>query len=124
MSLDGVEALVIKHGLYEAAGGWIAVNGSDNVGAEGFAKRALVLKCVVISLTDEVGRHIGMREPLADPMGNRSFQRVVVKNVFVDKSGELRFMARHLFGFATNARPDRIDFIEAPPGPRLKLDHG
>src|SRR5262245_35158236 len=64
-----------------------------------------------------------MREPLANPMGNRSLQRVVMKNVLVDKGGKLRFVARQLLGFAADARPDRIDFIEAPSRPRLILSH-
>src|SRR5262245_45249231 len=65
-----------------------------------------------------------MREPLANPMGNRSLQRVVMKNVLVDKGGKLRLMARHLLRFAADARPDRIHFIEAPSRPRLILSHG
>src|SRR5262249_55030938 len=47
MSLDGVEALVIKHGLYETAGGWIAVNGGNNIGPEGFANRARLLHSLI-----------------------------------------------------------------------------
>src|SRR5581483_6082383 len=43
MRLDGVKALIVEHGLDEAAGSRIAVDGRDDVGAEGLAEDWLVL---------------------------------------------------------------------------------
>src|SRR5262245_36763268 len=108
MGLDGVEAFVIKHRLYKATGRRITVHGSDYIGAESFAECRLVLKRVVIGLTNQVSRDVGMREPLAYPMRDRSFQRVAMKDILVDKGGELGLAARHVLSFAADARPDWI----------------
>jgi hypothetical protein len=64
-----------------------------------------------------------MVEALADTMSDRSFQRVVVENVFVDEGREFGLTARDVLRFATDTRPNRIDLIECPCGPRLILSH-
>ena len=64
-----------------------------------------------------------MVEPLADAMRDRGFKRVVMQNVLIDEGGELGLPARDIFRFVADARPDRIDLVEAPCGPRLKLSH-
>src|SRR4029077_16631764 len=64
-----------------------------------------------------------MGEPLADAVRDGSFERVVMENVLVDESCELRLPARDVLRLNADARPDRIDFIEGPCGPRLKLSH-
>ena len=64
MGLDGVEALEIEHRLDEAAGRRIAVEGRDDVGAEDFAERGLVVERVAIGLADQLAGHVGMVEPL------------------------------------------------------------
>src|SRR5215813_5671780 len=64
-----------------------------------------------------------MVEPLTDAVCDRSLERVVVQDVLVDESGELWLAARDVLRFAADARPDRIDFIEGPRGPRLILSH-
>src|SRR6476620_7696943 len=64
-----------------------------------------------------------MGEPLADAVRDGSFERVVMENILVDESCELRLPARDVLRFNADARPDRIDFIEGPYGPRLKLSH-
>jgi hypothetical protein len=45
-----VEAFVIKHRLDEPAGRGIAIDGCDDIGAEGFAESGLVFERVVIGL--------------------------------------------------------------------------
>ena len=65
-----------------------------------------------------------MVETLADPMRDGGFQSIVMKNVFVDESRELRLAARDVFRLAADACPDRIDLVEGPCGPRLILSHG
>src|SRR6476620_753964 len=64
-----------------------------------------------------------MGEPLADAVRDGSFERVVMENILVDESCELRLSARNVLRFNADARPDRIDFIEGPCGPRLKVSH-
>ena len=102
----------------------IAVDGRDDVGAEGFAERRLVLERVGIGLADQVAGNVGIAEPLADAVDDRGFQRVVVQDVFVDEGRELRLAARDVLRLAADARPDRIDLVEALGGPRLILSHG
>ena len=55
-----METFVIEHRLDEAAGGWIAVDGGDDIGAEGLAERRLVLKRVVIGLADQIAGYVGI----------------------------------------------------------------
>jgi hypothetical protein len=55
MRLNGMKAFVIKHRLYEPAGSRIAVDGRNDVSAEGFAERRLVLKSVAVGLPDQIG---------------------------------------------------------------------
>src|SRR5262245_19946057 len=64
-----------------------------------------------------------MVEPLTDAVYDRSLERVVVQDVLVDESGELWLAACDVLRFAADARPDRIDLIEGPRGPRLILSH-
>ena len=123
MRLDRVETFVIEHRFDEPAGGRIAIDGGDDIGTENLAKRRLVLERVVIGLTDQIGRHVRMSKPLADAVSDRSFELVVMENVFVDESSELRLAARNVLRFAADTHPDRIDFIEAPCGPCLILSH-
>jgi hypothetical protein len=52
MGLNGVEAFVVEHRLDEAAGGRVAINGRDDVSAEGLAQRRLIVERVIIGLTD------------------------------------------------------------------------
>ena len=124
MRLDGVEALVIEHRLDEAVGGRIAVDRRDDVGAERLADRRLVLQRVGIGLPDQFGRDVGMVEPLADAVHDRRLERVVVQDGRVDEGRELGLAAHDLLGLAADARPDRIDLVERPRGPRLILSHG
>jgi hypothetical protein len=114
MGLDGVEAFVIKHRLYKPTRRRIAVHRGDYIGAESFAECRLVLKGVVIGLANKVSRNVGVGEPLAHPMRDRGFERVMMKNVLVDEGGELGLAARHLLSLAADARPDWIDLVEAP----------
>ena len=58
--LDRVETFVIEDRLYEAAGCRIAVDGGDNVGTKCLAERRLIFQRVVIGLTNEVRRDIGV----------------------------------------------------------------
>ena len=123
MGLDGVEALVVEHRLDEAAGRRIAVEGGDDVGAEDFADRRLIVERVAIGLADQVAGHVGIAEPFADAVDHRRFQRVVVQDVLVDEGGKLRLAARDVLRLTADARPDRIDLVEALGRPRLKLSH-
>src|SRR5262245_18273881 len=124
MGLDGVETFVIKHRLYKPTRCRIAVHCGDYVGAESFAECRLVPKGVVIGLSNKVSRNVGVGEPLAHPMRDYGFERVMMKNVLVDEGGELGLAARHVLSFATDARADWMDLVEAPCGARLKLSHG
>ena len=87
----------------------IAVDGRDDVGAEGFADRGLILDGVAIGLADQVGGNVGMVEPLADAMDDGAFQRVVMQDVLIDEGGELGLAPRDLLGLAGGCapRPDR-----------------
>ena len=123
MRLNGVEALVVQHGLYKAAGRGIPIDGGDNVGTEGFAKHRLVVERIAIGLADHIGRYVGVIQPLADAMGNRGLKRIVMEDVFINEGGELGLAARNVLRFVADARPDRIDLVEALCGPRLKLSH-
>src|SRR5262249_60337085 len=87
------------------------------------AGRRLIFQCIVIGLTNEVCGDVGMVEPLTDAVCDRSLERVVVQDVLVDESGELWLAACDVLRFAADARPDRIDLIEGPRGPRLILSH-
>jgi hypothetical protein len=64
-----------------------------------------------------------MIQALADAVCDRNFEPVVMKNIFVDKGGELRFAARDIFCFAANARPNGINFVEAAYRPCFVLSH-
>src|SRR5581483_11266467 len=123
MRLDGVEALVVEHGFDEAVGGWIAIDRRDDIGAERLADRRLVLDGIAISLADEVAGNVGIAEALADAMHDGGFQRVVVQDIFVDEGCEFRLAACNFFRLAADARPDRIDLVEAFGRPRLVLSH-
>src|SRR5512144_2272879 len=123
MRLDGVEALVVEHRFNKTAGRRIPIDGRDNVGAEGFAKRRLILERVIIGLADHVGRDVGVIQTLAHSMRNRGLKRVVMEDVFIDEGGELRLAVRDILRFIADSHPDRIDLVEAPCGPRLKLSH-
>ena len=121
--LDRMETFVIEHRLYEAAGRRIAVHRGDDVGAKRLAERRLIFQRIVIGLTNEVGGDVGVVEPLTDAVGDRSLERVVVQDVLVDEGGELWLAACDVLRFAADARPDRIDLIKGPRGPRLILSH-
>src|SRR5262249_22821902 len=123
MRLNGVETFVIEHRLYEPAGRRITVDSCNDIGAKGLTQSALVFERIIVGLTDQVGRHIGMGEPLTDAMRDGCFERVVMEDILVDESRELRLAARDVLRLAADTRPDRIDFIEAPRGPCLKLSH-
>ncbi len=123
MRLDGVEALVIEHRLDKAHGRRIAVDGGDDVGAESLAERRLIVERVSVSLADQVARHVGIAEPLADAVNDGRLQRVVVQNVLENEGREFGLAARHRLGLLADARPDRIDLVEAFCGLRLILRH-
>src|SRR5262249_49700407 len=123
MRLNGVEALVVEHRLNKTAGSGISVDSGDDVSPEGFAEHRLVLERIVVRLTYHVGRHVGLVQTLAPAMSHCGFERVVMKNIFVDESGEFGLAAGDVLRFNADTRPDRIDLIEAPCGPRLKLSH-
>ena len=123
MGLDGVEAFVIEHRLDEAGGRRIAVEGGDDIGAEGFAERGLVVERLAESLPDQIARHVGMIEPLADAVRDRVFERVAVQDVLVEKARQFRLAAGDIFGFLADAGPDRIDLGEAFGGARLMMSH-
>src|SRR5215471_4308306 len=93
MRLDRVEAFIVKHRLNEPAGRRIAVDGRDDIGAKSFTKRRLIFERVIIGLADQISRNVGMGEPLADAVSDRRFERVMMKNVLVDKGCELRLAA-------------------------------
>ena len=62
---------------------WVAgsrSNGRDDVGAERIADRRLVLQRVGIGLADQIGRDVGMVEPLGDAMHDRLLERVVMQD--------------------------------------------
>src|SRR6185312_11802947 len=124
MRLDRVETLVIEHRFDEAAGRRVAVDRGDNIGPEGIAERGLGLKRVVVGLTDHVRRYVRVPKPLTDAVGNRSFQGIVVQDVFINEGSEFGLAPRDILRFAADARPDRIDLVEAPHGPCLKFSHG
>src|SRR5262245_6162791 len=122
MCLNGVEAFVVKHRLDETAGRGIPVDGGDG-GPEGIAEHRLILERCVLSLTYHVGRNVGVIQTLAHAMSNRGFKRIVMKNIFVDKGGELGLTTGDVLRFVADTRPNRIDLVEALCGPRLKLSH-
>ena len=124
MRLDGVEALVVEHRLDEAVGGRIAVERRDDVGAERLAELRLVLQRVGIGLPDQFGRHVGMVEPLADPVHHRRLQRVVVQDRGIDEGADLGLAPDHILGLGADLGPDRIDLLEGRLGPGLLLRHG
>src|SRR5215468_8667062 len=64
-----------------------------------------------------------MGEPLTHAVRDSGFERVVMENILVDEGRQLRLAASDILRLIADARPDRIDFIEAPYGPRLKLSH-
>ncbi len=76
-----------------------------------------VLERIGIGLADQVARYRGMIEPLAEPMGDGGFQRVVMQNGRIDKGRELGLATDGLFSLAAEPRPDRIDRVES----RLRL---
>ena len=59
-----MEALEVEHRLDEAVGRGIAVDGRNDIGAEGIPDRGLVLKRIGIGLSDHLGRDVMMVEPL------------------------------------------------------------
>jgi hypothetical protein len=122
MGLDGVEALEVEHGLEEAVGGGIAVDGRHDVGAEGGADRRLVLERVDIGLTYQVGRDFRAVEALGDAVDDRCLQRVVMQDGRIDEGRELGLATRDLFGLAADARPDRVNLVERTSS-RLLLSH-
>ena len=60
--------------------GRIAVDGRHDVGAERLADRGLGLQRIGVGLPDQLGRDVGMVEPLGDAVHHRLFQRVVVQD--------------------------------------------
>ncbi len=123
MRLDGVKALVVEHGLDKAAGRRIAVDRGHDIGSERFPEDRLIFERVVIGLADHVRRNVGVIQPLADAVRDRGLERVVMQDVLIDESGELGLAARDILAFSADARPDRIDLVEAPCRPRLILSH-
>ena len=83
----------------------------------------MILERIIISLTDHVGRYVGVIKPLADAMGNCGLKRVMMEDVFINEGGELGLAARNVLRFVADSRPDWIDLVEALCGPRLKLSH-
>ncbi len=112
MGLDRVEALEVEHRLEEAVGGGVAIDRRDDVGAESVADRGLVFERVGIGLADQLGRDIGIIEPLGDAVDDRRLQRVVMQDGRIDEGRELGLAPRDLLGLAADARPDRVDLIE------------
>ena len=112
MRLNGVEAFVVEHRLDEAVGRRIAVEGRDDVGAERLADLRLVFQRVGIGLPDQLGRHVGMVEPLGNAVDDRGLQRVVVQDRGIDEGGELRLAADDVLGLVADARPDRIELLD------------
>ena len=80
------------------------------------AEHRLFVERVAIGLADQVAGNVGIAEPLADAVDDRGFQRVVVQDVLIDEGGELRLAARDVLRLAADARPDRIDLVEALAG--------
>src|SRR4029078_651961 len=78
MRLNGVEALVVQHGLYKASGRETPIDGADNVGTEEFAKHRLVVERIAIGLADHIGRYVGVIQPLADAEGQRGLKGYVL----------------------------------------------
>ena len=101
----------------------VAVDHRDDVGAEGFAERRLVVERVRIGLPDQFGRDVGMVEPLGDPVHHRLFERVVVQDGRIDEARELRLAPHHVFRLMAHARPDRIDLVERVDEPGVMLGH-
>ena len=54
-----------------------------------------------------------MVEPLRQPMDHARLERVVMQNGRIDERGEFGLAAHNVFRLAADARPDRIDLIEA-----------
>ena len=78
-----------------------------------------VVERIAIGLADQIARHVGIAEPLADAVNDRGLERVVVQDVLIDEGRELRLAARDVLRLAADARPDRIDLIEAPLAGRV-----
>ena len=87
----------------------IAVDGCDNVGAEGVADLRLIFQRVGIGLADQLAGNIGMVEPLGDAMHHRALQCVVMQDRRIDEGRELGLAPHDLFGLLAHPRPDRIE---------------
>src|SRR5262249_15608665 len=123
MGLDGVEALEVEYRLEEAVGRRVAVEGGDDIGAEGDADRRVGFERILIGLPDQLRRYLGTVGPLAQPLDDVGFPGVVVQDRRIDEGRELGLAAHHLLGLRTDAGPNRIDLVERADGFRLLASH-
>src|SRR3712207_4662238 len=105
MGLDGMEAFEIQHRLEIAVGGRIAVDGRNDVGAEGWADRGVLLERGGVGLPDLLAGYVKMIEPLGNAVDDGPPQRVVMQDGRVDEARQLRLTPDDVLRFATDPAP-------------------
>ena len=85
--------------------------------------RRIALERLLIGLPDQLGRHVGMIEPLRHAMHDRGFERVVMQDGRIDEGRELGLAPHGLLGLVADARPNRIDLVERVCGSCVSLRH-
>src|SRR3954469_17965852 len=77
MSLHRMETFKIQHGLDEAVGRGIAVEGGHDVSAEGMRDRGIAQERFGKGFVDQLRRHFRPMQPLAHALDDSSLERVV-----------------------------------------------
>lgn len=117
VGLQGMEALEIEHRLDQPVAGRVTIEHGGDVGAKALGDLAVIRDRLVESLGDQLGRQRRMAEARGDAMGDRRLEARLVHHRREDEAGQRRLGRDRLFGFAAQARPDRVDPVE--PGDRI-----
>jgi hypothetical protein len=113
VGLQGVEALEVEHRLEQPVAGRIAVEHRDHVGTEAEPDRRIVGDGRVEGLDDQLGRQCGMGQAAGDAMGDRLLEAALVQHIGEDEAGQRRLGGDRRLGLAAQARPDRVDPVQA-----------
>src|SRR6185437_16747390 len=109
IGLDRLEALEIEQRLDRPVAGGIALEGGGEIGTcrgSDFGPRG---QRFAKSLADEVGRDVGMVEPLGKAMRQRILEAVIAQDGRDDERGERRFIGEDCPGIGDDRLPDGVD---------------
>jgi hypothetical protein len=89
----------------------IAIDGSDDIGAERGADLGIVLKRIGIDLPNQFAGHIRVVEASAYATDHGVLEPVVLQHGAIDEGREFRLVTHHFIRLATYAHPHGIDLV-------------